>query len=827
MGTVVALWLTGFLLKLIILPGSTQSLHRRSIPSLNSSVCTGCQAPVITTNLLNETTEEGKKSVLKCMVTGSPLPDITWYKGSISLHNTQKGRIAIKRLDWGSRLKFKTLQVSDTGRYFCQAKNKAGVGVSNTAHIIVRPRDGSCFNGSGEHYRGRINITENGYTCQQWNSTAAYPELQGGHNFCRNPGGQKNHPWCFTTDPNKRYDYCSIPRCEEAKSHSSTTAATTELHVGHEDFTYPAPTAHPGYCVRYTGNKCSSYINLLKTVYIKAVNQQSSIEKKLEIALNAISSSKKLSDKCKPYVLPLLCHYLFPYCDDVATDPKPRPICYEECDLLRKDICRDEYIVAKRESLEHVLFPDCSLLPLKESKEGKNCIPLRLPFTRGVRFREQKGDRCFNGTGEHYQGNVSVTEKGYSCQRWNSTEPHFHLMSPAVHHELRGGHNFCRNPGGKKDRPWCFTTNPKKRYDYCAIARCEEVPTIHVVSILYTVIPCLIIAIVFSSVVIIVCWRCHKQIIYNANQTSTPLMPVTVKTVSKMQEMKESLRLLKELGEGEFGKIYHGEISTQQDNKLVVTQVLISVLRKSHDQTQRQEFLDGKETWLKFAHPNVLPILSILDQGQPLYILYEYLECGTLHEYLIRHAPIDDALEDSEDDSATLWCYDLLSIAYQIAAGMNYLSDIDYVHGDLATRNCVIGSRFEVKITDLAATRSGYAHDYYRLPNRHPLPVRWMAPESIISYRFTTESDIWSFGVVLWELFSYGAQPYYGLSNEDVMHRFREFVLLPCPLDCPTSVYSLMNDCWNILPPSRPRFSSIYKILCALRCESTFPTLPT
>ena len=291
--------------------------------------------------------------------------------------------------------------------------------------------------------------------------------------------------------------------------------------------------------------------------------------------------------------------------------------------------------------------------------------------------------------------------------------------------------------------------------------------------------------------------------------------------------MKESLRLLKELGEGEFGKIYHGEISTLQEDKLVLTPVLISGLRKSHDQTQRQEFLAKKETWLKFAHPNVLPILSILDQGQPVYVLYEYLECGTLHEYLIRHAPIDDALEDSEDDSATLWCYDLLSIAYQIAAGMNYLSGIDYIHGDLATRNCMIGSRFEVKITDLAATRSGYAHDYYRVPNRRPLPVRWMAPESIISYRFTTESDIWSFGVVLWELFSYGAQPYYGLSNEDVMHRFREFVLLPCPLDCPASVYSLMNDCWNILPPSRPRFSSIYKILCALRCESTFPVLPT
>ena len=79
---------------------------------------------------------------------------------------------------------------------------------------------------------------------------------------------------------------------------------------------------------------------------------------------------------------------------------------------------------------------------------------------------------CFSGSGESYRGNVSVTENGYVCQRWNETTPHHHLLLPSKYPELRGGHNFCRNPGGDKKRPWCFTTDPKKMYDFCALKSC-------------------------------------------------------------------------------------------------------------------------------------------------------------------------------------------------------------------------------------------------------------------------------------------------------------------------------------------------------------------
>lgn len=142
--------------------------------------------------------------------------------------------------------------------------------------------------------------------------------------------------------------------------------------------------------MKYTGQKCSKFISSEKPIYIKAINPQSSIEKKLQIAFDSISKSKKISDKCKPFVLPLLCHYLFPYCESSVV-PKARTLCHEECKLLRDDICMEEYIVAKRESLEHVLFPDCGLLPTKDSQAGKNCIHLPLRMGNTVTYESKKG----------------------------------------------------------------------------------------------------------------------------------------------------------------------------------------------------------------------------------------------------------------------------------------------------------------------------------------------------------------------------------------------------------------------------------------------------
>uniref|UniRef100_A0A452QZ97 Protein kinase domain-containing protein n=1 Tax=Ursus americanus TaxID=9643 RepID=A0A452QZ97_URSAM len=153
---------------------------------------------------------------------------------------------------------------------------------------------------------------------------------------------------------------------------------------------------------------------------------------------------------------------------------------------------------------------------------------------------------------------------------------------------------------------------------------------------------------------------------------------------------------------------------------------------------------------------------------------------------------------------------DFLHIAIQIAAGMEYLSSHFFVHKDLAARNILIGEQLHVKISDLGLSREIYSADYYRVQSKSLLPIRWMPPEAIMYGKFSSDSDIWSFGVVLWEIFSFGLQPYYGFSNQEVIEMVRKRQLLPCSEDCPPRMYSLMTECWNEIPSRRPRFKDIH-----------------
>merc|ERR1719295_2087667 len=157
-------------------------------------------------------------------------------------------------------------------------------------------------------------------------------------------------------------------------------------------------------------------------------------------------------------------------------------------------------------------------------------------------------------------------------------------------------------------------------------------------------------------------------------------------------------------------------------------------------------------------------------------MIFEYLSQGDLHEFLIAHSPKMHDLS-SEDDLASLPepsarnldPSDMSFIAIQIAAGMEYLSGHNYVHRDLAARNCLVGENFTVKICDFGLARDIYAADYYRVQTKSLLPVRWMSAESMLYGKFTAESDVWSYGVLLWEIYSFGLQPYYGYSNQEVI----------------------------------------------------------
>jgi receptor tyrosine kinase len=144
---------------------------------------------------------------------------------------------------------------------------------------------------------------------------------------------------------------------------------------------------------------------------------------------------------------------------------------------------------------------------------------------------------------------------------------------------------------------------------------------------------------------------------------------------------------------------------------------------------------------------------------------------------------------------------------------MVYLSERGYVHRDLATRNCLVGENLNVKISDFGLARSIHSMEYYKGSDHDAIPIRWMPLESILYNKFTSESDVWSFGILLWEVFSYALQPYYGMSHEEVVTFIKDGKVLACPDKTPKAVYDLMRLCWSRKPANRPRFTTISKSL--------------
>ncbi|XP_020615847.1 muscle, skeletal receptor tyrosine-protein kinase-like [Orbicella faveolata] len=224
----------------------------------------------------------------------------------------------------------------------------------------------------------------------------------------------------------------------------------------------------------------------------------------------------------------------------------------------------------------------------------------------------------------------------------------------------------------------------------------------------------------------------------------------------------------------------------------------------------------------KFSHPYVQSLFGVCVDGLPLCLVFEFSEHDEcLQQFLIEsgrgHCSIHRRA-DLHNSKPKLSNIDQISMAKQIANGMEYLADKGYVHRELCTKNCIIGKGMVVKISNLGFSWKGPNSDYFSLDEneRAGYPVRWLPPETLQCGVFKEETDIWSFGVVLWEIYSSGLTPYYGMNDDEVISLVEGGDTLPCPKECPNEMYEVMQGCWSSEPTERPRFNSIHQRISSL-----------
>ncbi|XP_037606378.1 ephrin type-A receptor 7 isoform X4 [Sebastes umbrosus] len=280
------------------------------------------------------------------------------------------------------------------------------------------------------------------------------------------------------------------------------------------------------------------------------------------------------------------------------------------------------------------------------------------------------------------------------------------------------------------------------------------------------------------------------------------------------------IKIERVIGAGEFGEVCSGRLKLPGKRD---TSVAIKTLKVGYTEKQRRDFLCEASIMGQFDHPNVVHLEGVVTRGKPVMIVIEYMENGSLDGFLRKH-----------DGQFTV--IQLVGMLRGIAAGMRYLSDMGYVHRDLAARNILVNSNLVCKVSDFGLSRvidddpeavyttTGKIQDIMNLiftpatdlrftEQGGKIPVRWTAPEAIQYRKFTSASDVWSYGIVMWEVMSYGERPYWDMSNQDVIKAIEEGYRLPAPMDCPPGLHQLMLDCWQKDRAERPKFDQIVGIL--------------
>lgn len=300
---------------------------------------------------------------------------------------------------------------------------------------------------------------------------------------------------------------------------------------------------------------------------------------------------------------------------------------------------------------------------------------------------------------------------------------------------------------------------------------------------------------------------------YHVSHNPDYVADMNVYVVDHWELQRDDLIIMREIGSGSFGTVNAGCTASPSGIQSACgerfTACAIKMLRDKTNCSETFRFLHEAAAMKKFTGaPFVIKLYGVVSSGQPTLIVMEYMSQGNLRSYLMSRRPDDPKYNTNGLDPPTF--NEVARMAAEIADGMAFLEAMKFCHMDLAARNCLVGADGTCKIGDFGMTRDVYDKEYYRLSRRRLIPVRWMSPEALKDYIFTTKSDVWAYGVVLWEIITLAKHPFPGLSNEEVM----EMVVdqkrtMAMPTGCPHIFAEIMRLCWTYDAQSRPAFCDL------------------
>ncbi|KAM5316719.1 tyrosine-protein kinase Mer isoform 2-T2 [Glossophaga mutica] len=318
---------------------------------------------------------------------------------------------------------------------------------------------------------------------------------------------------------------------------------------------------------------------------------------------------------------------------------------------------------------------------------------------------------------------------------------------------------------------------------------------------------------------LVVNYTAKKSFCRRAIQLTLRSLGVSEELQNKLEDVVIDRNLLilgKILGEGEFGSVMEGSLSQQDGTSQKVAVKTMKL--DSFSQREIEEFLSEAACMKDFSHPNVIRLLGVCiemgSQGTPKpMVILPFMKYGDLHTYLL--------YSRLEAGSKYIPVQTLVKFMVDIAQGMEYLSNRNFLHRDLAARNCMLRDDMTVCVADFGLSKKIYSGDYYRQGRIAKMPVKWIAIESLADRVYTSKSDVWAFGVTMWEIATRGMTPYPGIQNHEIYDYLLHGHRLKQPEDCLDELYGIMHSCWRAEPLDRPTFSML-----RLQLEKLLESLP-